>query len=542
MENTNQPIDPKNGFDSLTKTFHPMRPPFNLPPEHLPLSTAAYALSLRRSSPWPDSVALISSTTSQPLYFSEFARRIKTLTANLQSVIQLSKGETAFLLTPNSIHVPIIYFSLLSLGVVISPANPTSTEPEIDRLIELSKPVIAFATSATAHKLKNQPIKIILIDSPEFESLTAISNREPEPVEVKQSDSAAIMYSSGTTGKVKGAVLTHRNLIAMLAGYHANRVERKSPVVILYTVPYFHMVGFFYTTKSIALGETVVVMERFEMRKMLRSVEEFRVTHVTLVPPLVVAMTKSHLTADYDLSSLETIACGTAPLGKEVIKKFKTKFPKVTLAQGYGLTEASGAVFRTAKPEETLRFGSTGRLSEGFEAKIIDPESGDALLPGKQGELWIRGPTIMKGYIGDGEATSATIVAGGWLRTGDLCYIDEEGYLYVVDRLKELIKYKGYQVAPAELEQLLLSHPEIIDAAVIPYPDEEAGEIPMAIVVKEAKSSLRESDVLGFVAKKVAPYKKVRKVAFVDSIPKTGSGKILRRELKTFVSSSFSRL
>ncbi|KAF3444482.1 hypothetical protein FNV43_RR14174 [Rhamnella rubrinervis] len=176
--------------------------------------------------------------------------------------------------------------------------------------------------------------------------------------------------------------------------------------------------------------------------------------------------------------------------------------------KGYGLTETTGAVFRTVNPEElSQRWDSTGRLLRGSEAKIVDPDT------------------------------------GGWLRTGDLCYIDEEGLLYVVDRLKELIKYKGYQVAPAELEQLLLSHPLIVDAAVIPYPDEEAGQLPMAVVVKQSKCTLDESEVIDFVAKQVSPYKKIRRVVFVDSIPKTGTGKILRKELKNILTpGSLSKL
>lgn len=359
---------------------------------------------------------------------------------------------------------------------------------------------------------------------------------------VRQSDLAAIMYSSGTTGKVKGVMTTHRNLIAMVAGYHANRAERESPAVVLYTVPYFHIYGFFYAAKSVALGDAVVVMEgKFEVRKMLRAVEEFKVTMTALVPPIVVAMVKS--SHGYDLSSLECVGSGGSSLRKEGIMSFKAEFPNVMLIQGYGLTESTGAAFRMLGEEESKHWGSCGRLSEGFEAKIVDPETGHGLPPGKQGELWIRGPSIMKGYIGDEEATSTAIVEGGWLRTGDLCYIDEEGFLYVVDRLKELIKYKAYQVAPAELEQLLQSHPKILDAAVIPYPDEEAGQVPMAVVVRQPKSNLGESEVMDFVAKQVAPFKKIRRVAFVDSIPKSAAGKILRRELKNiFIPASLSRL
>lgn len=178
-----------------------------------------------------------------------------------------------------------------------------------------------------------------------------------------------------------------------------------------------------------------------------------------------------------------------------------------------------------------------------MEAKIVDPDTGEALRPGQKGELWLRGPSIMQGYVGDDEATASTLDSEGWLKTGDLCYFDHDGFLFVVDRLKELIKYKAYQVPPAELEQLLQSHQEIADAAVIPYPDEEAGQIPMAYVVRKAGSTLTEAQVMDFIAKQVAPYKKIRRVVFTNSIPKSAAGKILRRELINHaLSSSKSRL
>ncbi|XP_075669222.1 4-coumarate--CoA ligase-like 9 [Castanea sativa] len=538
-------MDPNSGFNSETNTFHSLRPPIDLPPQHIPISASDYAFSLRANSPWPDSLALINSSTGQRVLYSEFTSKTRTLASYLHSVIGLSKGDTAFVLSQNLVQVPILYFSLLSLGIIISPANPLSTESEISSLIQLCNPVIAFATSSSAHKLSNISLrfKTIVLDSPEFDSMMTSPVQTIDRVEVSQSDLAAILYSSGTTGRVKGVMLTHRNLMATVSGTYAHRTERKSPAVLLYTVPYFHVFGFFYSLKSVALNEGVVIMERFDLRKMMRAVEEFRVTHVVVAPPVAVAMAKTNVTDGYDLSSLEGVACGAAPIAKDVVSAFMAKFPRVVFLQGYGLTESTGSAWRTVGQEESVHWGSTGRLSGGFEAKIVDPDTGHALPPCKQGELWIRGPTIMKGYIGDPEATSATLVADGWLRTGDLCYIDEEGFLFVVDRLKELIKYKGYQVAPAELEHLLQSHPEIVDAAVIPYPDEEAGQVPIAFVVRQPQSSIGEAEIIDFVAKQVSPYKKIRRVTFVNSLPKSATGKLLRKDLRKIVSvNSSSRL
>lgn len=354
--------------------------------------------------------------------------------------------------------------------------------------------------------------------------------------EINQNNSAAILYSSGTTGRVKGVLLSHRNLISAISGV---QVLEKTPVegeiephpVALCLLPLFHVFGFFMLFRSISEGNTLVLMRKFDFQRMLGAVEKYRVTYIPVSPPLVVAMAKSELVAKYDLSSLQILGCGGAPLGKEVIDKFHLRFPNVEIIQGYGLTESSGAASRTVGPEECSNAGSVGRLSENMEAKIVDPSSGEALPPGHKGELWLRGPGIMKGYVGDERATAETLHPEGWLKTGDLCYFDSDGFLYIVDRLKELIKYKAYQVPPAELEHLLQSHPEILDAAVISYPDEEAGEIPLAYVVRKPESNISATQVMDFIAKQVAPYKKIRRVSFVNTIPKSPAGKILRREL-----------
>ncbi|MFQ6650865.1 hypothetical protein Gotur_023003 [Gossypium turneri] len=217
------------------------------------------------------------------------------------------------------------------------------------------------------------------------------------------------------------------------------------------------------------MGETTIFTERFEFEGMLRAIEKYKVTYMPVSPPLVLALTKSDLTNKYDISSLLMLGSGGAPLGKEVAERFKEKFPTVELVQGYGLTETGGGVARVIGPDETARYGTVGRLSKNTEARIVDPLTGEALPPGQRGELWLRGPTVMNGYIGDEKATAETMVSEGWLKTRDICYFDSQGFLYIVDRLKELNKCKAYQVPPAELEHLLHSHPEISDAAVIPY-------------------------------------------------------------------------
>ncbi|KAI5329560.1 hypothetical protein L3X38_028957 [Prunus dulcis] len=544
-------IDPKSGYCPQTKTFHTLRPPVPLPPLSQPLSITHFALSLLQSSAVaPTTTVLIDAASDRHVSYENFIGQVHSLTLSLRSLAPaLSKGHVAFILSPTSLHVPVLYFSLLALGVVVSPANPIGSESEIAHQVRLTRPAIAFATSATAHKLPRDELRtIILLDSPEFLSmLNGVRSSDTLPdfgIEVSQTDSMAILFSSGTTGRVKGVLLTHRNFIAQLAGVHALRREPDPTLpdeqtVSLFMPPLFHVYGFFMLVLAVTMAETLVLRERFDFEAMLRAVERYKVSYMPVSPPLIVSLAKSELAQKYDLSSLRRIGCGGAPLGNEVVERFTEKFPNVEIVQGYGLTEGGG-VTRMIGPEESKRYASVGRLAENMEAKIVDPETREALPPGRRGELWLRSPTVMKGYIGDDKATAETLHSDGWLKTGDLCFFDDEGFLYIVDRLKELIKYKAYQVPPAELEPILQSHPDIADAAVIPYPDEEAGQIPMAYVVRKPGSNINEAAVMDFVAKQVAPYKKIRRVSFINSIPKSPAGKILRRELISHALSSRS--
>ncbi|KAL3512574.1 hypothetical protein ACH5RR_025291 [Cinchona calisaya] len=561
-------IDPKNGFCSETKIFHSLRPPVQLPPLSQPISVVEYTLSLLHetttsstSTTTPSTPFLIDSATGHQISYSDFLNQVHSLSFSLLSRFpSLSQNDVAFILSPPSFHVPILYFSLLSLGITVSPANPLSSTSELTHLLQLIKPALIFTTSSISPKLpKKSSHKTIFLDSPEFLSMLSNSTATSEYNNlssgrrrvINQNDSAAILFSSGTTGRVKGVELSHRNLIAVIAGLYYNKFDSGENIadeapphsVSLFPLPLFHVFGFFMLIRAAALGETLVLLGRFEFEKMLEAVEKYKVTYMPVSPPLVVALAKSDLVSKYDLSSLRLLGCGGAPLGKEVSERFNARFPHVEITQGYGMTETGGAATRMIGSEESKKYGSAGRLGENTEAKIVDPDSKQALPPCQQGELWLRGPMIMKGYVGDDQATAETLDSEGWLRTGDLCYFDSDGFLYIVDRLKELIKYKAYQVPPAELEHLLQSIPEIADAAVIPYPDEEAGQIPMAYIVRKPGSHITEKQIMDFVAQQVAPYKKIRRVAFISSIPKSPAGKILRRELvKHAVSAASAKL
>nr|QOE83949.1 4-coumarate:CoA ligase 14 [Gossypium hirsutum] len=516
-------VDPNSGFCSKTMTFHSLRSPVSLPPQSAPISSIDFFFSMLQSSPpSPTAVVLIDATTR--------------------------RRDCAVVFTPNNIFTPILYLSLLSIGVVISPVNPAATVPEIHHLIRHSKPVIAFASSDSAHKIPLLKHGVVAIDYVEFESLMESPSEKTENrgIKVNQSDVATILYSSGTTGGIKGVALTHRNLTAVIAG--GMRPVGSSPTVVLCTVPLFHVYGLVLSLRSMVSGDCMVITggsRSFDLRNMYGVISEYRVSHLALAPPLIVKMVNDTAIMDgYDLSSLEAILCGGAHLSKSMIQRLRKRLPKVKLAQAYGLTETTGRVFSTMVPDETQVEGATGKLLPNCEAKIVDPETGAALPPAKPGELWVRGPLVMKGYVDNEEATVGTLDSDGWLRTGDLCYINNEGFLFFVDRIKELIKYKGYQVAPAELEHLLNSHPDVVESAVVPFSDEEAGQVPVAFVVRQSGSNIDESKLKHFVAQQacVSPYKRIRRIMFIDSLPKNASGKVMRKELVIKLSSATSKL
>nr|XP_009619140.1 4-coumarate--CoA ligase-like 9 [Nicotiana tomentosiformis]XP_016507266.1 PREDICTED: 4-coumarate--CoA ligase-like 9 [Nicotiana tabacum] len=336
-------IDPKNGYSTHTKTFHSLRSSLPLPPLSQPISIIQYTLSLLNSTTTATTTFLIDSTTGRSLSYSEFLHKTQSLASSLKIQFpSLSKNDVAFILSPPSLHVPVLYFALLSLGIVVSPANPLSSSTELTHMIQLSKPTIAFTTSSNSHKLiPSFPLRTILIDSPKFLSMlehpiaTPMSNFNSI---VHQTDSAAILYSSGTTGRVKGVELTHRNLIALTAGLYNNKFssdesENAEQDVAILTLPLFHVFGFFILIRLAAMGETAVIMERFDFEKMLAAVEKYKVTYMPVSPPLVVAMAKSELVLKYDLTSLKLVACGGAPLGKEVAERFKARFSNVEIVQ-----------------------------------------------------------------------------------------------------------------------------------------------------------------------------------------------------------------
>jgi acyl-CoA synthetase (AMP-forming)/AMP-acid ligase II len=275
-------------------------------------------------------------------------------------------------------------------------------------------------------------------------------------------------------------------------------------------------------------GATVVMMPRFELETFLKTAQDYEVTIAHLVPPIVLALSKNPVVDNYKLPKLHTIFSGAAPLGEELTRACMERLG-CSVRQGYGMTETSPVTHSSPARPWPVKFGSVGVPAPNTECKIVDLETGEQLSTGKKGEVCVRGPQIMTGYLNKPEATAQTIDTEGWLHTGDIGYFDEDGHFFIVDRAKELIKYKGFQVPPAELEAVLLTHPCVADAAVIPCPDEEAGEVPKGIIV--LREPAEAGDIMEFVAERVAPHKRIRHIEFTDKIPKSPSGKILRRVL-----------
>jgi acyl-CoA synthetase (AMP-forming)/AMP-acid ligase II len=339
---------------------------------------------------------------------------------------------------------------------------------------------------------------------------------------------ALLPYSSGTTGLPKGVMLTHANLVTTVR--QVNRGLRLTARdTVLAVAPFFHVMGFTATLAlPLACGATVVTMPRFDLEGFLALVQRHRVTVLVVPPPVMAALPRHPLVDRYDLSSLELIVSGGAPLDAELQRAVAARVPGAAVGQGWGLTETSIGITTPDRDAGTVP-GSVGRVMPNTELRVVDPATGRDLGAGERGELWARGPQVMAGYLGRPDATAEMIDAGGWLHTGDLGHVDADGNVFVVDRLKELIKVSAYQVAPAELEALLAGHPAVADAAVIPRPDATHGEIPVALVVP--RGEVDPDELIAWVAAQVAPHKRIRAVRQVDTIPRTPSGKLLRRVL-----------
>ena len=483
-----------------------------------------------------DKPALVDGTTGRALTYAQLRADVWRASAAL-AARGFGKGDVFGVFSPNLPEYVVAFHAVALAGGVVTTVNPLSTAEEVARQLEDARARYLVAAPGCMEKAREAArlarLRELFVFG-EAEGATAFASLlehggEPPPVEIDaRGDVVALPYSSGTTGLPKGVMLTHHNLVSNLRQIQATDHTRPDDTLVA-VLPFFHIYGMtVIMNASLHAGATVVTLPRFDLEQYLQTLEKYGVTMAHVVPPIALALAKHPAVDNYDLSKLKIVFSGAAPLGAETSRALSARLG-CFVKQGYGMTETSPVTHVVPNDPAKAKDGSVGRVVPNTECKVVDLATGAELGAGEKGEIGVRGPQVMKGYLNRPEATAQTIDPEGWLHTGDIGYADADGDFFVVDRAKELIKYKGFQVAPAELEALLLTHPRVVDAAVIPSPDDEAGEVPKAFVV--ARDELDEEELLEFVAARVAPYKRIRRLEFVDQIPKSPSGKILRRLL-----------
>jgi acyl-CoA synthetase (AMP-forming)/AMP-acid ligase II len=500
-----------------------------------------------------DRTALVDATSGAETSYSDIVARIDAF-AGARAERGVAVGDVVGLLAPNSTAFAIAFHGILRAGATATTINVLFTAKDIVKQLTDSKATMLITVGSLLPQAKEAAMsvgmsddRVVVLDGadghPSAADLLGAGASPPEVSFDPATHLAVLPYSSGTTGNPKGVMLTHRNLVANIAQIRAAQDVEADDAVIAF-LPFFHIYGMTVLLNAVLRARArLVMMPSFDLEQFLANTAQHRVTVAFIAPPVAVALAKHPLVDRYDLSSLRAVLSGAAPLDEDLGHAVADRIG-CPVVQGYGMTELSPVSHCTPFDGgkrlvgSVAPIGAAGWTAANSASKLVNPDTGDEIdIPARglseTGELWFKGPNVMVGYLGNESATRETIDDDGWLRTGDLARVDSSGCVYIVDRLKELIKYKGYQVPPAELEAVLLTHPAIADSAVIGVRDPDSGEeVPKAFVVKQSGAELTEDEVMDFVASEVAPYKKVRQVAFIDAIPKSSSGKILRKDLR----------
>ncbi len=492
---------------------------------------------LARAGARGDKPALIDSPTGRTLTYAQLAALVPRVAAGL-AARGCGKGDVCAIFSPNLPEYAVAFHAAALIGAVITPVYPLYTPAELARQLNTvgarylftAAPFLPVVQAARAETNVREVYVFgaSAAGAQPFELLLGYGDTPPQVEIDPANDLVALPFSSGTSGLPKGVMLTHHNMVASLSQLDAVGAIKETDRLIC-VVPCAHLYGLHVIMNcSLYEGATVVMMPRFEPAQFLQLLQDYRITRAPLVPPLVRLLAHHPLVAQFDLSHLKYVHSGGAPLNAADALACATRL-HCGVGYAYGQTESSPLTHMSDPHSETPGQGAVGYLLPNTECRIVDSETGIELGPHERGEVRTRGPQVMRGYLHQPQATAAAFDEDGWLCTGDIGYTDEDGHLHIVDRLKELIKYHGLQVAPAELEAVLLTHPAVADAAVIPSQDEEAGEVPKAFVVLQGATTATE--LMAFVAARVAPQKKVRRVEFIAEIPRSPSGKILRRIL-----------
>lgn len=496
-------------------------------------SLATYVLA--RASEMGDKPALIDGPTGRTMTYTELDQQVRAFAGGLVAR-GFAKGEVLAILLPNIPEYAVFFHGTTFAGGIATTINPTLTPKEIQKHLVDSGATILITIpaliDAATFAAKDTAVKdVFIVGTMDGQrSVTELFGAPlAEQVPVDPDDVAALPFSSGTSGAMKGVMLSHRNLVANVA-QTLLAAEIREDEMFIAVLPFFHIYGMqVLMNTALRAGATAVTMPRFDLEQFLEIHQKYGITRSFVAPPIVVALAKHPLVDQYDLSKLEQVFSGAAPLSAELAIEAGNRLG-CEVVQGYGMTEMSPVSHLT--PRGKNRPGTVGVTVPNTLTRIVDPATLQDVAVGEDGELWVQGPQVMLGYLNNPLATEEILTADGWLRTGDLARVDADGYIMIVDRLKELIKYKGFQVAPAELEALLLTNPKIADAAVTGLPDDEAGEIPVAHVVLKPGADASAEEIQAWVAEQVATYKQLRQVTIVDAIPKSASGKILRRLLR----------
>jgi long-chain acyl-CoA synthetase len=487
---------------------------------------------------YPDNPAFFSG--NECITYSELDDQTSRLAAALAG-FGLKRGGRGIVFLPNGIEYVIGYYGILKAGGSVAPVNPTYKKDELLHVVTDSEAVVVICNRETlpvVQEIREETglREIILTDNVDIPRTISLKNifdeyppKMPEIVIDPGEDVAAIEYTGGTTGFPKGAMLTHYNLVAN-AIQNATYLSWTENDVIVGLLPFYHSWGACTCVNSpIYVGARVVTMPRYDAETLLETIEKDKVTLLHGAASLYTMLINSPSIGKYDLSSLRYVKAGAMPIPPEIKEKWENE-TGVKMILAYGLSEASPETHTS--PPNRIKPGTIGIPIMNTDARIMDEETGlEELPPGEIGELVLKGPQVMKGYLNRPEENTVTL-RDGWLHTGDLAKMDEEGYFYIVDRKKEIIKYKGYTIAPAEVEATLYEHPAVRECAVVGVPDDLAGELPKAYVVPKEGSDCSGDELIEFCKERLSPYKRIRLVEFIDEIPKTQVGKILRRILR----------
>jgi 4-coumarate--CoA ligase len=482
---------------------------------------------------------MVDGPTGKTYTGQEFEDRIRRIAGGLRAE-GVGPGTVIALMAPNMPDFSVVFHAAAFAGATVTTLNPTYTAPEAahqlkDSGASLLFTIPAFLPVAVAAAEGSGVREIITLGPAEgyrqLDDLLGPPLSAQVPVDL-DTHVLALPYSSGTTGLPKGVMLSHRNMVVNVDQVHVLFDLQPGETTVAF-LPFFHIYGMNCLMNAyIARGASLVTMPRFDLEALLTHIQTHRVEKLLIAPPVAIALAKHPLVDEYDTSSLKVVLSAAAPLGADVGEAVGRRLGGCSVIQGYGMTELSPVTH--AVPHRTPRAGSVGITAPNTATRIVNPETLQDCSVGEEGEVWVRGPQVMLGYHNRPDATAA-MIRDGWLRTGDLGVVDEDGYLFIRDRLKELIKVKGFQVAPAEVEARLLGLAGVADAAVIGVPDDESGERPMAFVVRQEGSDLTEAAIRDALRADLASYKVPERIDFIAAIPKSASGKILRRVLRDMV-------